>query len=227
MLLALMVIFSVGGAILMVLYIPSLIIKMRPFFEWISNHTLIGYILYTLLVAAALPILFPSTLLLLAAAFSFSQAIGYWPSFVLTTLFSFVGELLGCTISFLVARYCCRKWLRKCLVNRYETLRALDAAFTEHGAKLVALFRMSFFIPFAAVNYGLGVTRVSLADYLLGTCVIVVNDCVLVIVGLGLKEFSSIFSRDYEGSTYYRIILIVGGILCVVLFIFITMITRQ
>ncbi len=101
----------------------------------------------------------PGSLLTLAAGAIFGLARG--------TAFVLVGATLGATAAFLVSRYLVRGHVER-RVRDEPRFRAIDEAVGAHGRKIVFLLRLSPVLPYNLLNYALGVTRVRLADFVLG-----------------------------------------------------------
>jgi uncharacterized membrane protein YdjX (TVP38/TMEM64 family) len=89
---------------------------------------------------------------------------GLIPGFALATL----GSLLGAVVAFGLSRCLFRSAIER-LVLRHGRLHKLDASISEDGWKFVCLLRLSPAMPFSATSYLLGLSPVSLADYLSGT----------------------------------------------------------
>jgi uncharacterized membrane protein YdjX (TVP38/TMEM64 family) len=83
-------------------------------------------------------------------------------------LLSLLGLLLGALIGFLASRYLVRDVAAQWVSGRLSLVR-IDADIAEHGWKFVALLRLSPVAPFGITSYALGLTRLRLVDYLLGT----------------------------------------------------------
>ena len=82
------------------------------------------------------------------------------------TLFVFVAAVLGSTGSFLIARYFARAAIEKRIAGNAR-FAAIDRAIGREGRKIAFLLRLSPAFPFSLLNYALGLTRVSLGDYLI------------------------------------------------------------
>ena len=80
---------------------------------------------------------------------------------------SFVGDFLGSTFAFLIGRYLARDWLQSHIPDRGK-LQALDKAVRTQGAKLVILLRLANIVPFFLLNYGMGLTRITAKQYMVG-----------------------------------------------------------
>ncbi|MCU0622734.1 MAG: TVP38/TMEM64 family protein [Gemmatimonadaceae bacterium] len=76
----------------------------------------------------------------------------------------FLGASLGSTAAFLLARTIARRPLEQRLSGDAR-FAAIDRAIAAQGRRIVLLLRLSPAFPFSLLNYALGLTRVSLRDY--------------------------------------------------------------
>jgi len=128
---------------------------------WFHHLGLRGGILYALVYIAATVTLVPQTPFNLAAGFLYGTL---WGSLLVS-----IASTIAATIGFLLARYCARDFVARRL-GKYAKFESMDQAIEKNGFKLVLLMRLQpVFVPFAYLNIGLGLTRVSVADYMLGT----------------------------------------------------------
>lgn len=81
---------------------------------------------------------------------------------------SVASTMLGGWLAFLLSRSFLRRLIERWL-GRYPAMARLDRGMTQEGWRLVALLRVSPVMPFAMTSYGLGLTRISQRDFLLGT----------------------------------------------------------
>ena len=108
-------------------------------------------------------IFFPGTPLTLLAGATFGVV---WGSIV-----SLIGNIVGATIAFFISRYFLQKYVVKNILSKYPNIAQYEKRFSTHGLETVILLRLIPLFPFNALNYLLGVTRVSNKDYILGTVV--------------------------------------------------------
>ena len=80
----------------------------------------------------------------------------------------FVAATIGSTLSFLIARYLLRGAIER-RVSDNPRFRAVDRAIAANGRRIVLLLRLSPVFPFALLNYALGLTQISLRDYVLAS----------------------------------------------------------
>ena len=116
-------------------------------------------IAFLLFYAAAVAAFVPGSLLTLAAGAIFGLLWG--------TALAMAGATLGASAAFLVARYGARRPVERWIAASPK-FAALDLALGGEGRKIVLLLRLTPLVPFNALNYGLGITRVRFVDYLIG-----------------------------------------------------------
>jgi uncharacterized membrane protein YdjX (TVP38/TMEM64 family) len=118
--------------------------------------------------------LIPASLLTLAAGALFGVLWG--------TIYTLVGAVVGATVAFLIARYAARRVVERRLAGN-PRFAAIDRAVGAEGLKIVTLLRLSPVFPFSLLNYALGLTHVTLADYLIGMIGIVPGTLLYVYLG--------------------------------------------
>ena len=109
--------------------------------------------------AAAVVALAPASALTLAGGAVFGVVRG--------TAYVFVAASLGACAAFLVARHLARGAIERRIAGD-RRFAAIDRAIGRQGLRIVLLLRLSPVFPFSVLNYALGLSRVSFADYALG-----------------------------------------------------------
>jgi uncharacterized membrane protein YdjX (TVP38/TMEM64 family) len=84
------------------------------------------------------------------------------------TLYALIGAVIGSVCAFLIARYLARAWFEEKLGPK---VRAVKRGVDDEGGWFVLFVRLVPILPYAALNYGFGLTRVGLGPYTLGTLV--------------------------------------------------------
>ncbi len=156
------------------------------FQQWVEGLGAFGPIAFILGYAVAVIAFVPGSALTLAAGTIFGVAKG--------TALVFVAALLGSTGAFLVARHGARAAIEKRIAGDAR-FAAIDRAIGTQGRKIVFLLRLSPIFPFNLLNYGLGLTRVRLLDY--------------VIAGVGMLPGSLLYV--YLGSAAGEALAAAGG----------------
>jgi pyruvate/2-oxoglutarate dehydrogenase complex dihydrolipoamide dehydrogenase (E3) component/uncharacterized membrane protein YdjX (TVP38/TMEM64 family) len=129
---------------------------------WIRGAGPAGAGVFAFVYVVATALLLPGSILTLGAGFAYGPILG-------TLLVSPV-SVVAATLSFLLARFVARNWVSR-KVARDPRFAAIDRAVGESGFKIVALVRLSPVLPFNLLNYALGLTRVTLRDYVLASTV--------------------------------------------------------
>ena len=149
---------AIGAAVLVVLlilarelggYIPQ-------FATWVNGLGFWGPLVFILGYALAVVCFVPGSVLTLAAGAIFGLRAG--------VVIVFAAAVLGSSAAFLVSRYVARGAIEQRIAGNAR-FAAIDRAVGAQGRKIVFLLRLSPVFPFTLLNYALGLTRVSFADY--------------------------------------------------------------
>ena len=130
------------------------------FARYIDGLGALGPVVFVAGYALATVAFIPGSLLTLAAGAMFGLTRG--------VLFVFVGATLGSTLAFLLSRYVARRAVERRLAGNVR-FAAVDRAIAVQGRRIVILLRLSPAFPFSLLNYALGLTRISLRDYVLAS----------------------------------------------------------
>lgn len=106
-------------------------------------------------------------LLLMMPASAFEMGSGFLCGLLQGFLVAHVGSVGFGTLSFLIARVFRGRLIR--LFQDSAQFRAIDRAIERRALSLVILLRLSPVLPFSVLSYALGLTRVRLVTFVLGT----------------------------------------------------------
>ncbi|QDU59901.1 TVP38/TMEM64 family inner membrane protein YdjZ [Planctomycetes bacterium Pan216] len=126
--------------------------------DWLERvGTTRAVVLFLLLYTLRPLILFPSSVMGIASGLTFGPVLG--------CAVTMAGELLGATLAFSLARFLGRRWIDARLWPRFDkwNKRAGD-----NGVLSVCVLRL-IWLPYDTVSYLCGLTRIRLADFVLGT----------------------------------------------------------
>jgi uncharacterized membrane protein YdjX (TVP38/TMEM64 family) len=128
------------------------------------------------------PVLFvPGAILSVAGGLAFGVLWG--------TILTILGATIGATLAFIVARYLGREFVERWMKGR---LKALDDAAEHHGFKVILFLRLVPLVPFNALDYAAGLSKISVRDYVLGTFIgIIPGTFVYVYLGSTLVDILS------------------------------------
>jgi uncharacterized membrane protein YdjX (TVP38/TMEM64 family) len=128
--------------------------------EWTRDVGLVGVVVYFVAYVAATLLLLPGSILTAGAGLAYGPLWG-------TVLVSPV-SVVAATLAFLLGRGIAREWVTR-RIAQHPRFGAIDEAIGDSGFKIVLLLRLSPIFPFNLLNYALGLTRVSLRDYVLAS----------------------------------------------------------
>jgi uncharacterized membrane protein YdjX (TVP38/TMEM64 family) len=192
---------------------PFLQAQMKSALKWIEGLGVWGPVMFIVLYVVACVFFIPGSVLTLGAGAAFRVVQG--------SIYVSIGATLGATAAFLVGRYLARGWVEK-KIQGNATFSAIDRAVADEGWKIVGLTRLSPIFPFALLNYGFGVTRVKLRDYMLASWIGMMPGTVLYVY------LGSIARAAGEKKTPAEWALLGAGLAATVLVtIYITRIARQ
>lgn len=130
------------------------------FSEWVHTMGVWAPIAYVAAYIVVVVLMMPAFLVIMAGGAVFGVAKG--------TALAMTGAMIGGTCAFLIARYFARGLVEK-RVAANPTLAEIDRVVGKDGMWIIFLLRLSPAIPFVLSNYALGVTKVRLRDYIIGT----------------------------------------------------------
>lgn len=169
------------------------------FAAYIASLGAIGSAVFVVGYALACVAFVPGSILTLAAGAIFGLAKG--------TALAFTGALLGATMAFLIARYAARGMVLARL-SKQPRFAALDRAIGTQGRRIVFLLRLSPLFPFSLLNYALGLTGVTLVDYLVASVGMLPGTLLYVYYGRILGDVAAIAGRQQpaKGIAYYAVL---------------------
>jgi uncharacterized membrane protein YdjX (TVP38/TMEM64 family) len=124
---------------------------------WLAAAGLWAPLAFILVYAVGVCLFIPGTLLTTLGAAIFGP---YW-GFV----YVYIAAMLGATGAFLIGRYLGREFAASLISDR---LKKYDDAIEKNGFATVLYLRLVYF-PFTPMNFGMGLTKVRLREYLWGT----------------------------------------------------------
>lgn len=163
-----------------------------------------GALLYAAAYVAATVLFVPGLVLTLGGGFLYGPLWG--------TLLISPASVAGATAAFLLGR----TLLRDRVARRFAgdaRFRAIDRAVAENGFRTVLLLRLSPLFPFNVLNYALGLTSVTLRDYVLGSFLgMLPATAVYVWIGSLASSTAELFSGEARAGGGARLALLVAGV---------------
>ncbi len=192
---------------------------LRNALEWIDSLGAVGAIAFMIIYIVATVAFLPGSILTLGAGVVFGVVLG--------SIYVFIGATIGATCAFLVGRYLARGWISQKIADN-EKFAAIDKAVGKEGLKIVLLTRLSPVFPFNLLNYGLGVTGVSLKDYVIGSVGMIPGTVMYVYLGSLAGNIATIGSANQPSNpTITWAIRIIGFIATVAVTLYVTKVARK
>ena len=191
---------------------------LRNALQWVDDLGAIAPIAFMLIYVVATVAFLPGSVLTLGAGVLFGVIKG--------SIFVFFGATIGATLAFLVGRYLARGWISKKIAGN-EKFSAIDRAVGKEGFKIVLLTRLSPIFPFNLLNYGMGVTGVSLKDYVLASVGMIPGTIMYVYIGSLAGSLATIGGETQANPIAQWAIRIIGFIATVAVTLYVTKIARQ
>ena len=192
---------------------------LRNALQWVDSLGAVGAIAFILIYIVATVAFLPGSVLTLGAGVVFGVALG--------SIYVFIGATVGATLAFLVGRYLARGWISK-KIEGNQKFKAIDEAVGREGLKIVLLTRLSPVFPFNLLNYGLGITGVSLKDYVLGSFGMIPGTIMYVYIGSLAGNIATIGGADQPSNpTITWAIRIIGFLATVAVTLYVTRVARQ
>lgn len=191
---------------------------LRNALQWVNDLGAIAPIAFILIYIVATVAFLPGSVLTLGSGVLFGIFQG--------SLYVFLGSTIGATLAFLVGRYLARGWISKKIAGN-QKFSAIDRAVGREGFKIVLLTRLSPIFPFNLLNYGLGVTGVSLKDYVLASVGMIPGTVMYVYIGSLAGSLATIGGETNANPVAQWAIRIIGFIATVAVTLYVTKIARK
>ena len=194
---------------------------LHHFLEWVRGRGAVGMMVYGITYIVGTVLLVPGTLLTVGSGFLYGTIIG--------TLIVSPASVLGATIAFVLGRSFARNWVAK-KVAKYPKFEIIDRAIAKNDFKIVLLMRLNpVFLPFAVLNYALGLSRVRLRDYILASWIGMLPATTLyVYLGSSVRNISDLLQGKLPAAGLWPQLLFWGGLVAAGSLVYIlTRIARQ
>jgi len=143
------------------------------------------------------------------------------------TVYSFVASVLGAGAAFLTSRYLVRDRMARRLVASPRFQR-IDRAICRDGLRVMLLIRLSPVFPFSLLNYALGLSRVRLRDYMLGSISMLPGTALYVYPGMVAGQVIALGAgRAQQRESEYYMTLFAGLVVTLLAVVLLTRIARR
>lgn len=214
---------ALGAALLLIVATAAYLLPIRPYLqallEWVRDMGAWGPVLLAVAYVIATVCFVPGSLMTIGAGFLFGVVVGA----VTVSLASVVGA----SAAFWLGRTIARGWVERRFSGdrRFE---ALDSAVEREGFKIVVLVRLSPVIPFTAINYVLGLTKISYRDFLLASWIGMLPGTILyAYLGSTLHSLAELGSGAAAGGRVGQAFFVAGLVITLIATIVVTRIAHR
>ena len=121
-------------------------------------------------------------------------------------IYVMIAAMLSAFFSFIIARYIFKNFITQKLKHR-KNFQRLESLTSTYGDKIVFLFRFSSIFPFFFLNYGFGLTNVSLKPYMIWTFLGTIPSVAFYVIG------TDTLINALKNSENSKLIFIITGLL--------------
>lgn len=196
---------------------------------WMQGLGATGLVVLGIAYVFACVLFIPGSLLTMGAGFLASSIWADRPIFavLMGTITVSFGSVAGATIAFVLGRTLARDWVAE-KVRGNAKFEALDNAIGRSGRKMVFLVRLSLIFPFNLLNYALGLTKVSLGDYVLASWIGMIPGTIMyVYFGSAAQNVTALAAGQVGGGPGQQILMLVGLVATIALVVLVTRVTRN
>lgn len=192
---------------------------LRDLLNWIAGLGMIGGAVFVAVYILAAVFFLPGSLLTLGAGAVFGVVKG-------SLIVSFSATLAAMT-AFLVGRYLARGWVSR-KVEGNNKFQSIDQAVAKEGWKIVLLTRLSPAFPFNLLNYGYGLTQISLKDYAWSSWLGMIPGTIMyVYIGSLAGDLATLGTNRVDKSLGEWIFSGVGFVATIVVTVYVTTVARR
>ena len=187
--------------------------------QWIHDLGPAAPLAYIVFYAVSCVFGIPGSILTLAGGFLFGIGRGI--------VYVSIGATLGATLAFLVGRYLLRRWIVEKVGSNLK-FQALDEAVAREGWKMVMLVRLCPIFPFPVTNYGFGITRVTVREYVLASWIgMLPAMVVLVYIGSLASSLANLGSGGRTRTPLEWALYAIGLIMAIIVTIYMTRVAKR
>eukprot|EP01083_Nonionella_stella_P083091 229601_1 len=144
----------------------QILIMIVRFMNWISAHPVAGIFAYLMFCWLWIVCMLPETALTVGGGFVFTHMYGTI-GIVISIVLVFIGTQFGAIQAFINGRYLMRSCIQR-IANKHPQFKVIDKIVERHGFKIAFLLRLAIITPYNVMNYLMGITSISLRNYVLG-----------------------------------------------------------
>ena len=206
-------------SILAFVFWRKLYLVLQIFLHFIAENPITGSIIVFAIYVIFPVLCIPISFVAVSCGFIYYSEFGTL-GLVLICCITWIGTCMAATISFWAARYLATDCMRK-LSRRSTKFKIIQQLAKRNGFKVVAVFRLTLIIPFIAVNYILGTTKINTKSFMLGHVTLIPRSIVYPLLGSTIGRLSDAVGKS-QSSTKNPIAvatMVIGSSIAVIAFV--------
>ena len=192
----------------------------QSFLAWVQLNPMIGAICYIILYSITAVFCIPAVLLTLGSGYIFTSIYDGYKGYIIACIVDFTGATCGALLAFIVCKLLFFNWVNS-WAKSYKQFEIAQILMKKEGLKVMTLLRV--LMPYNPLNYLLGITNVTIRDYIIA-CVGMVPStmgwCFLGSTLSALTEINKMSDKGLYGLYEDNPNIIIVGVVFVSLFIF-------
>ena len=209
---------AVLGALLAALRFLPIEHWLLDFVAWVRDAGARGIAAFVI-AYVVLGLVIPGSVLTLGAGFAYGVVLGTTVVWVAANLTAVVAFILGRTLArdAIAAR-----------VGANPRFAAIDRAIGREGLKIVLLVRLSPIFPFTLLNYALGLTRVAVRDYVVGSLIgMLPGTLMYVYLGSLVTSLTELAAGRPSGGALQKVFYFGGLVATIAVTLYVTRVARR
>jgi len=198
----------------------------ESYLDWVENNPVLGALTYIFVYIVVTVLFVPGSIFSVGCGFVYSKTYDVVVGVFLGSLIVFIGASLGSIAAFLIGRYLFES-LVKSWVEKYEKFAAIQRVTQSKGLRLMFLLRLSPIIPFNLLNYAMGLTTVTLRDYIIACIGMIPGTIAFVFLGTTITSISEASEQGIGSNVGILVFAIVGTILAFIGVVWVSAIARR
>ena len=151
--------------------------------DFVTQFGILSPVVFIMIYIVAAIFVIPATLLTIASGIIFGTFLG--------TLYTVIGATIGATAAFLIAKSLGEEFVGSKLKTNFKKIYKYDKKLENQGFVSVLFLRIIPLFPFNAINFLLGLTKVKLNSFILGTVIgIIPGSFALAFLGESIATFN-------------------------------------
>eukprot|EP01084_Bolivina_argentea_P241300 405119_1 len=166
------------------------------FLSWVQLNPGIGAIYYVFIYSLSAILCIPAVILTLGSGYIFTTIYNGYKGYIIACIVDFTGATCGALLAFIVCKLLFFNWVNG-WAKQYKQFEIAQILMKKDGLKVMMLLRV--LMPYNPLNYLLGITNISIQDYLFACIGMIPSTMGWCFIGSGLSTLTEISKMNDKG----------------------------